>query len=143
MVLTLPQVADLAGVEYRTLHTWLKRGLLAPTIQTSSGTGRPNLFAVEDAVGARVLADLRRAGAPFSVLAEAGALLRAHPESLRREAFVLVRDRVDIVFEASEALGSLRRGGATLVYNTSDALREVTAHHTAPHAPRDTAVAAA
>src|SRR5688572_1093173 len=117
--LTLPQLAELAGVEYRTLHTWLKRGLLAPSVQPSSGTGTPNLFGNEDAVRARVLADLRRAGISLEVLAHAGARLQEHPEALQREAIMLLGvDDVRVVFDAVEALPSLERGGVTLAYNT-------------------------
>src|SRR6266511_2356234 len=41
---TLPQVAAVADVEYRTLHLWLRRGILTPTKQAASGSGSTNLF---------------------------------------------------------------------------------------------------
>ena len=42
---TLPQVAEIVDVEYGTLHSWLKRGLLRPSCRQSSGIGVPNLSA--------------------------------------------------------------------------------------------------
>jgi DNA-binding transcriptional MerR regulator len=60
--LTLPQVAEAVEVEYRTLHTWVKRGLLKPGFQVSTGAGTPNLFTFQDAIKARILGDLRNAG---------------------------------------------------------------------------------
>ncbi len=81
-LLTLPQVAEIVGVEYRTLHTWLKRGLLRPSAQQSSGIGVPNLFSTEDLIHARVIADLRQSGLSFERLREAAAELDEHPGAL-------------------------------------------------------------
>lgn len=69
--LTLPQIADIAGVEYARLHSWLKKGLLSASVLESTGSGSPNLFSLDDAEKARVLADLSRAGVEFSSLEEA------------------------------------------------------------------------
>lgn len=66
--LTLPQVAEAAEVEYRTLHTWVKRGLLEPSFSVSTGSGRPNLFTFQDALKARILAHLRSAGIDLEML---------------------------------------------------------------------------
>lgn len=60
--LTLPQVAEAADVEYRTLHTWVKRGLLEPSFHASTGAGSPNLFSFQDTLKARILGHLRSAG---------------------------------------------------------------------------------
>src|SRR4051794_16474337 len=41
---TLPQLSKLLDVQYRTLHSWVERGLLEPSVQKSRGTGTRNLF---------------------------------------------------------------------------------------------------
>ena len=66
--LTLPQVAEAADVEYRTLHTWVKRGLLHPSTHASTGAGSPNLFSYEDTVKARILGQLRNEGIDLELL---------------------------------------------------------------------------
>ena len=71
--LTLPQVAEIAEVEYARLHSWVKRGLLSASVLASTGTGSPNLFSPQDAEKARILGDLSRAGVDFSSLEEAAA----------------------------------------------------------------------
>lgn len=122
---TLPQVADVAEVEYRTLHTWLKRGLLTASVRHSIGTGTPNLFSDEDAVAARVLADLRRAGLSMEVLGRASEALRQAPEALSEPRIVVVNGAVDVVEDASAAAEAVDRPGLSMVYRTLEALRRV------------------
>jgi DNA-binding transcriptional MerR regulator len=69
--LTLPQVAEAADVEYRTLHTWVKRGLLHPSFHASTGAGHPNLFSYQDTVKARILGQLRSEGIDLELLERA------------------------------------------------------------------------
>jgi DNA-binding transcriptional MerR regulator len=47
--LTLPQIARRVGASYRTLQTWVERGLVVPGARASVGTGNPNLFTEADA----------------------------------------------------------------------------------------------
>jgi len=96
--LTLPQVAAAAEVEYATLHSWLKRGLLVASLQTSTGSGMPNL--------ARVLADLRRAGVDFESLEKASRELHKRRETLSGEEILAVNGRVDL-FEADQPIEDL------------------------------------
>lgn len=91
--LTLPELARIVGVEYPTLHTWVRRGLLEPSVRRSEGTGTPNLFGTGDAVAARVLADLRRAGLSMDVLECAGQALRDSAEALEHPAVLLVNGK--------------------------------------------------
>jgi DNA-binding transcriptional MerR regulator len=125
-LLTLPQVARIVGVGYRTLHSWLRRGLLRPSLQQSSGTGVPNLFSADDAVQIKVIADLRQTGVSFERLSEAAAQLAAHPTALKSGATVLVNGSVSVV-EDGEAWDVLRDEQIALVYKTSHAVREVAA----------------
>jgi DNA-binding transcriptional MerR regulator len=126
-LLTLPRVADLVGVEYRTLHTWLKRGLLRPSGNESTGTGDPNLFGEADLVHAKVIADLRGSGLSFERLEEAAELLDHHEQALTRGAMVLVNGRVAVVDEDA-ATEIIREESLTLVYNTAHAVREMGEH---------------
>ena len=123
-LLTLPQLAEMIDVEYRTLHSWLERGLLRPSLQVSRGIGVPNLFSIEDAVRAKVIADLRRSGTSFDRLQEATQRLDDHPDALTSGATVLVNGSVSVVDE-QDAAAAIERESLTLVYNTKYAVREI------------------
>jgi len=41
---TLPELAELTGIDSRTLHNWMRRDVLAPSYQHASGSGTKNLF---------------------------------------------------------------------------------------------------
>lgn len=125
-LLTLPQVAEIVDVEYRTLHSWLKRGLLRPSCQESSGIGVPNLFSPQDVVQAKVIADLRQSGLPFDKLSEAATKLDAHPDALTTGAAVLVNGSVSVVDE-DQADAVIKGESLTLVYNTGYAIRDIRA----------------
>jgi DNA-binding transcriptional MerR regulator len=123
-LLTLPRVAEVIGVEYRTLHSWLKRGILRPSVQESDGTGVPNLFSVRDAVLAKVVADLRQSGVPFSKVGEASAKLDEHATALTEGAIVLVNGSVSVV-DDDEAFAAIKRESLTLVYDTERAVQAI------------------
>jgi DNA-binding transcriptional MerR regulator len=61
MLYTLPEVAGLCGVEYRTLHSWMARGLLRVT-READGSGKPAMFSHDDLRFAEVLTRLRTFG---------------------------------------------------------------------------------
>jgi len=125
-LLTLPQVARLVGVEYRTLHSWLKRGLLQPSIQCSTGPGVPNLFSTRDAIRAKVVADLRESGVPFNKVDEASAKIEDHATALTDGAMVLVNGSVSVLGDDA-AFAAIKRESLTLVYDTTHAVRTITA----------------
>lgn len=58
---TLPQLAERVGMEYRTAHLWVSQGLIVATYP-SDGTGHPNLFSERDVERAQKLVRLREAG---------------------------------------------------------------------------------
>lgn len=60
-LVTLPQLAERVGMEYRTAHLWVSEGLIVPSYP-SDGTGHPNLFVEADVERAGRLARLREAG---------------------------------------------------------------------------------
>jgi DNA-binding transcriptional MerR regulator len=122
---TLPQLSKFLDVQYRTLHSWVERGLLRPSVQQSSGTGTRNLFDERDALTAYVLADLRAAGVNFKLLEQAAQRLRDDDKALQQEAFVIVNGDVRVVFGARQAATALNREGLTLAYNTGTALERI------------------
>jgi DNA-binding transcriptional MerR regulator len=66
-IYTLPEVAREAGVEYRTLHSWVQRGLVRP-LKAANGTGYPAALSERDVAVCGLLARLRAAGCGFPVL---------------------------------------------------------------------------
>jgi DNA-binding transcriptional MerR regulator len=123
--LTLPEVAEIVEVEYRTLHTWVRRGLLQPSQRSASGTGTPNLFSAQDAVTAKVLADLRRGGIAIDELARVSDALQAHREPLTEDSILLLNGQVDVVADAKSAVHALRQDALTLAYCVGHAQRAV------------------
>lgn len=69
---TTPEAADLAGVEYRTLHSWVERGLIQPAYP-STGIGHPAQLTNRDVRLVMLLAALRRAGCGIEILERAAA----------------------------------------------------------------------
>jgi hypothetical protein len=92
----------------------------------SRGTGFPNLFSLEDAVRAKVIADLRRSGISFNRLQEAAERLDEHPEALNEGAFMLVNGSISIV-DAKAASAAIEHESLNLIYNTGHAIREIQA----------------
>jgi DNA-binding transcriptional MerR regulator len=125
-LLTLPQLAEIVDAEYRTLHSWLERGLLRPSVQASRGNGIPNLFSAQDAVRVKIIADLRQSGTSFERLHEAAAKLDDCPKALTTGVSVLVNGSVSIV-EEDQAGEAIKDELLTLVYNTKIAIRKVQA----------------
>ena len=119
--LTLPQLADLVGVEYRTLHTWLGRGLLAPSRARSRGSGSRNLFDGEDALEAFVLADLRRAGVELPTLERVSRALRAARPQRGDGGVLLVNGSVSFCTDEVCLREALAHSSPTLVYDVAHA----------------------
>jgi DNA-binding transcriptional MerR regulator len=118
---TLPQLADLVGVEYRTLHTWLRRGLLAASRVQARGSGSRNVFDRDDALEALVLADLRRAGVELATLDRAAQALRAARSQRSRGGILLVNGKVSFCTDEACLRSALAESSPTLVYDVSHA----------------------
>ncbi len=123
-LLTLPQLAWAIGVEYRTLHSWVGKGIVSPSIQSARGAGIPNLFSPEDAVKAKVIAGLREGGASFEQLASAAEQLDRQPRALHGGAVVLVNGSVSVVAEDRSA-SAIAAASPALVYRTAHAVSAV------------------
>jgi DNA-binding transcriptional MerR regulator len=119
-IFTLPELASLVDVEYRTLHTWVRRGLLAASHQQSQGSGTRNLFDHRDAVDAFVLADLRRAGIELSKLEAVASTLRRLRARREPGEVLLINGRVSLS-TYGELREAVRRVSPTLVYDLGHA----------------------
>jgi DNA-binding transcriptional MerR regulator len=123
--LTLPQVAEAVDVEYRTLHTWVKRGLLKPGFQASTGAGTPNLFTFQDAIKARILGDLRNAGIDLDLVERTAKGLC--DLELEDDGVLLVNGKVQVLPGGADLDTALDEDRPSVVYRISwaaDALRE-------------------
>lgn len=74
-----PQVCGVAGISYRQLDYWARCGYLRPSIAEANGSGTQRLYSLVDVHVAVVLAEMTRAGARVSSLAEVAARLQVMP----------------------------------------------------------------
>ena len=116
--LTLPQVAEAAGVEYRTLHTWLQRGLLEPSIQVSTGKGTPNLFSFQDALKARILGHLRSEGINLELVEKTARGLQGVPE-LELGDTLIVNGKVSVLKRDEDLDAAIEEAMPSLIYRIS------------------------
>lgn len=124
--LTLPQVAEAVDVEYRTLHTWVKRGLLKPGFQVSTGAGTPNLFTFQDAIKARILADLRNAGIDLDLVERTAEGIR--DLELEYDGVLLVNGKVQVLSAGDDLDTALDQAMPSVVYRiswASEALKKI------------------
>lgn len=118
---TLPQLADLIGVEYRTLHTWLRRGLLVASCAKARGSGSRNVFDRKDALEALVLADLRRAGVELATLDQVAEALRAARSQRSRGGMLLLNGKVSFCSDEACLRSAIAESSPTLVYDVAHA----------------------
>jgi DNA-binding transcriptional MerR regulator len=114
--LSLPQVAEIAGLERATLHSWVKRGLIRASIQNSTGTGRPNVFTYGDALAIRVLADLRRTGVELDALQRAAEKLDEKRNVLAGDEVLVVNGSVDLLTSDQPIADVLQERQAAVCY---------------------------
>jgi len=94
---TLPELADLSGVDYRTLHNWQKRGMLRPSSREATGSGSTSLFDAADALQVLILAELRLGGIEVSVLQKIAPRVHELAASVNGKELLLISDgRVDL-----------------------------------------------
>ncbi len=76
---TLPEAARLAGVEYRTAHSWVAGSVFAPTYP-SAGKGRPALLDDRALALLILLGRLRRVGLSMDVLRDVASRWENHAQ---------------------------------------------------------------
>jgi DNA-binding transcriptional MerR regulator len=123
--LTLPQLSEALGTPYRTLHSWVERELVTPSVHRTTGTGRANLFDPHDALTVSVLVELRDVGVKFELLQRAAEELDQRRGDLHEPVYLLVNGDVEIVAGADEVASALARDRLTVAYYTRDALERV------------------
>jgi DNA-binding transcriptional MerR regulator len=116
--LTLPQVAEAADVEYRTLHTWVKRGLLEPSFHASTGAGSPNLFSFQDTLKARILGHLRSAGIDLEMVERTARGLQKVSE-LDAEDTLLVNGTVSVLKGGEDIETAIDEAQPSIIYRVS------------------------
>jgi hypothetical protein len=84
----------------------------------------PNLFTRDDAVKAKVIADLRAQGLSFQRLAETALELDSNQSAVNTGALVLVNGTVSVA-DHDEAAATINKEAVTLVYNTRHALLSI------------------
>lgn len=124
---TLPQLSKAIGTPYRTLHSWVERGVLRPSVHRVKGTGRANLFDVRDAFTMLVLTELREAGVKFELLGRAAERLSETEDILESPVYLLVNGDVVIVRTRREATEAIERGGLTVAFYTGPAIERISA----------------
>lgn len=115
--LTLPELAALSGVGYRTLHSWLEQDLIRPSIQVSRGKGVPNLFSAHDAFIARVLGDLRRLGVALASLRLVSGELRIRSDVPQGDEVLALNGEVEIRGAAEPVIQTLSSEQPTVLYH--------------------------
>lgn len=73
--LETPEVLRLCKLPYSTLDSWVRSGLVSPSVRGGTGHRRTRLWSVRDVVTVRALKELREAGAPVRLLAKAQRVL--------------------------------------------------------------------
>lgn len=114
-LLTLPQLAARAGVGKRTLHVWVQKGLVEPSLQTSSGKGVPNLFSAEDVTKVEALRELRQAGVGLDRLQLAAEAMRKMTTPLKGDEVLVLNGRAEICSDGETLSSALGGSGAALM----------------------------
>jgi len=122
---TLPELADLSGVDYRTLHNWQKRGMLRPSRREATGSGSTSLFDAADALQVLILAELRLGGIEVSLLQRIAPRVHELAASVNGKELLLISDgRVDLR-DAADLDSGLSDERPNLVLSISRARRVV------------------
>jgi DNA-binding transcriptional MerR regulator len=126
-VFTLPELAELTGVDSRTLHNWMRRNILAPSRQRATGSGTKNLFDHHDALFLVMVAELRHGGTEMPALERIAPKLRDCAAHSTGDELLMINGDVKPVEGTEQLAVDLDRFGPAFVYATSRAHRTVAA----------------
>jgi DNA-binding transcriptional MerR regulator len=94
---TLPELAEMSSIDYRTLHNWQKRGMLRASHREANGSGTSSLFDATDALHVLILAELRLGGVEVALLERISSRVRELASSLNgKELLLISEERVDL-----------------------------------------------
>lgn len=122
---TLPELAELTGIDSRTLHNWMRRDVLAPSHQRASGSGTRNLFDRHDALFLVIVAELRRGGAEMPALERVATELRDFAAVSTGGELLMINGDVKPVKDAEQLVVDLECQGPAFLYATARAHRAV------------------
>lgn len=122
---TLPELAEMSSIDYRTLHNWQKRGMLRPSHREANGSGTSSLFDAADALQVLILAELRLGGVEVKLLERIAPRVRELAASVNGKDLLLISDDGVDLRDAEELDGSLSRERPNLVLSISKARHAV------------------
>lgn len=118
---TLPELAEMSSIDYRTLHNWQKRGMLHPSSREANGSGTSSLFDAVDALQILILAELRLSGIEVKVLEQIAPRVRELAASVNGKELLHISAEGVALRDARELDGSLSRERPNLVLSISKA----------------------
>lgn len=122
---TLPELAELTGIDSRTLHNWMRRDVLAPSRQRASGSGTKNLFDRHDALFLVIVAELRHGGAEMPALERVAPELRDFASSSTGDELLMINGDVRPVESTEQLVADLEGQGPAFLYAAARAHRAV------------------
>ncbi len=122
---TLPELAEMSSIDYRTLHNWQKRGMLHPSHREANGSGTSSLFDATDALQVLILAELRLGGVEIKLLERIAPRVRELAASVNGKELLLISDDGVDLRDAKELDDSLSRERPNLVLSISRARHAV------------------
>jgi len=120
-----PELADLSGVDYRTLHNWQKRGMLRPSNREATGSGSTSLFDAADALQVLILAELRLGGIEVSLLQRIASRVHELAASVNGKELLLISGGQVDLHDAADLDSGLSEERPNLVLSISRARRLV------------------
>jgi DNA-binding transcriptional MerR regulator len=120
-IFTLPELAEMSEIDYRTLHNWQKRGMLRPSHVEANGSGTVSLFSETDAIQVLILAELRRAGVEVRILERIASKVREVAASPGEEDLLLIAEDAVLLRDIGELGQQLSREEPNVVLSISNA----------------------
>lgn len=122
---TLPELAEMSSIDYRTLHNWQKRGMLRPSHREANGSGTSSIFDATDALQVLILAELRLGGVEVKLLERIAPRVRELARSVNGKELLLISDDGVDLRDATELEDSLSLERPNLVLSISRARHAV------------------
>lgn len=114
-----PQAARIAGVTYRRLDYWARKGFIRPTIQNPRGRGNYRLYSVLDILGLKVAKRLRSQGVGLKTIRRAVQTLmqagRTYQDTLTQYSFFVRGGKLYVLTDDPSRAVEVSRG-AQLVF---------------------------